>query len=91
MAMLGWQLGRICGFPQGESEMLLETIETIVFRVGFAEVERSRRFVEHVLLIPVTEGFRKGVFGQKLSLSARVAVDVGFPTATVGFWQHLVS
>ena len=35
--------------------------------------------------------FEKGVFGQKLSLSARVVVDVGFPRAPVEIWQHLVS
>ena len=31
------------------------------------------------------KGFEEGVFGQKLSLSARVAVDVGFPRAAVEF------
>ena len=30
-------------------------------KVGLAEVEWSHRFVEHVLLIRVTEGFRKGL------------------------------
>ena len=35
--------------------------------------------------------FEEDVIGQKLSLSARVAVDVGRPRAAVEFWQHLAS
>ena len=60
-------------------------------KVGFAEVECSRRFVGNVLLPEPQKDFEKDVFGQTSSLSARVAADVGFLRATVGIWQPLVS
>ena len=59
-------------------------------KVVVAEVVFGRRFVENVLLIRATEGFRKRRVWTEVVLVDASCRRCGFPWATVEMWQGTV-
>ena len=88
--------GEVTGHPFDEPcALILEGLSVgclaLVARLALQKLCVHTVLLKTCSLLEPQKDFEEYVFGLKLSFSARVAVDVGFPRASVKFWQHLAS